>query len=88
MTNVPPEIRQMWTDLYKLFDRHYLMDGSDEAWLAFHSEAKELWEKFDQNSRVGDGIVLIADWIGDRLRAVRNAQCTGQMGEAYELQTN
>lgn len=88
MTNVPQDVRNMWTDLYKLFDRHYCMDGSDEAWIAFHTEAKELWEKYDSNSRFIYGVIFVSDWIADRLRASKNAHSIGQTGEVYELQTN
>ena len=30
MTNVPTDLREVWTDLYKLFDKHFLMNLDDQ----------------------------------------------------------
>lgn len=68
MTNVPQKIRDMWTDLYKLFDVHYTMDGTQAAWENFWNDAKDLYAKHNGNERLNDGITLVADWIADRLK--------------------
>ena len=53
MTNVPQTIRDAWTDIYKLFDISYGMDGSDEAWRQYWNRANEIVKKY------GDGIPLL-----------------------------
>ena len=49
MTNVPKEIRDAWTDIYKLFDIHYCMDGSEEAWIQYWNHANQLIQKYDDD---------------------------------------
>lgn len=59
MTNVPPEIREIWTDLYKLFDIHYKMDiNSADDWGKFWNDGKAIWEKSGRNKYV---LALIND---------------------------
>ena len=74
MTNVPQNIREMWTDLYKLFDMNYLMEGTDDDWKRFYLKGKELFEKYGQNPRFMDGVMFVSDMISDRLRAIKNAE--------------
>ena len=67
MTNVPNQLRDMWADLYRLFDSHYLMENTVEAWAKFLNSAKELWEKYGQSHRVIVMINVITDMIADRI---------------------
>ena len=53
MTNVPDKIREAWADIYRLFDVSYGMDGSEEAWDQYWSQATELIQKY------GDEIPLL-----------------------------
>ena len=47
MTNVPDNIREMWREVYVLFDKHFLMDVSkDESWQAFWDDAHVLLSKY------------------------------------------
>ena len=46
MTNVPQIIRDLWTDLYKLFDRNYMIPNTEEAWGKFWEEARQIDEKY------------------------------------------
>ena len=47
MTNVPDRIREMWKDVYVLFDKHFLMDCSNQdSWKAFWADASELVSKY------------------------------------------
>lgn len=71
MTNVPKEIRDIWTDLYKLFDRHFLITGSDEEWIAFWDEATKLRERSGNNQHLNEMIDAIADYLGDRIKKQR-----------------
>ena len=46
MTNVPENIREMWKDVYVLFDTHYNINAdSQEEWNAFWAEAIKINEK-------------------------------------------
>lgn len=73
MTNVPEPVREMWTDLYKLFDVHYLMENSEKAWTAFWNEARNLWEKHGRNDFILDGSWLVASYIEQRMKQAKNA---------------
>ena len=68
MTNVPGNIREMWTDLYKLFDKHYLLQNTAEEWQAFWDDAEILYEKYGRNERYSEGIALVSGLIGDRFK--------------------
>ena len=47
MTNVPERIREMWREVYVLFDKHFLMDASkQESWDAFWEDAHPLVAKY------------------------------------------
>lgn len=68
MTNVPNELRDMWTDVYKLFDVHYLMENTPEAWELFTERAKAVWEKHGRNKRLMSMICTVIDMIDDRIK--------------------
>lgn len=68
MTNVPDEIRIIWTDLYKFFDTHYLMGNTEEAWKQFWDEARGLWTKHAEHRIITDGIMMVAEVISDRMK--------------------
>ena len=73
MTNVPNELRDMWADLYRLFDAHYRMENTVEAWAVFLNHAKELWEKYDMNKRLRQMIDVVIDMIADRIDSEKTA---------------
>lgn len=76
MTNVPDKLRDMWTDLYKLFDIHYKMENTTEAWAVFLDRAKQVWEKHDRNPRLMSMINIVIDMIGDRIKEdEKNSEC-------------
>ena len=44
MTNVPDNIRSLWTEVYKLFDKHFLLNPYDDnAWDAFWDDARQIY---------------------------------------------
>lgn len=67
-TNVPTKIREMWTDLYKLFDSHYRMPNTEEAWKDFWKCGKELVDKYEENKRFLEGLFIVCDMISDRMK--------------------
>lgn len=66
MTNVPQPIRDIWTELYKLFDKHYLMPDNQPAWRAFWEDAQKLWLQSGKNKLVLGAIELVAECITQR----------------------
>ena len=68
MTNVPDTIREMWADLYRLFDSSYLMPNTPDAWNAYWDKAKDIYEKYDKSTRVLDFIALISKMIEDKMK--------------------
>ena len=45
MTNVPNNIRDMWSDVYKLYDINYNMPNTKEAWEKFWQQATAVTDK-------------------------------------------
>ena len=67
MTNVPEDIREAWKEVYVLFDTHYLMDNTEEAWLEFWTKAKEIMVRHKEMKHIMDMLVAVADMISDRM---------------------
>ena len=71
ITNVPEEIRSIWTEMYKLFDKHYLMENNEESWQKFWDEAVAIYYHSGEKPYVKDGLVAISDAIGERMTKFR-----------------
>lgn len=67
-TNVPQEIRTIWTDLYKLFDIFYKMPNTEADWLRYWDAGKKIWEQAGKNDHVMEALTVMADVIGDRMK--------------------
>jgi hypothetical protein len=64
MTNVPDDIRTLWTDLYKLFDVHFKMDvHSITDWNVYWADAQKIWEKSGRDKAVLSLVTDTADLI-------------------------
>lgn len=81
MTNVPNELRDMWADVYRLFDIHYLMEDTEPAWAGFLDKARELWERYNRNHRLMCMINVVIDMIDDRIKAGRTANAEGSVAQ-------
>ena len=68
MTNVPSGIREMWTDIYVLFDTHYNMKNTEADWNDFWSEAERLYIKHDGHPMLVKFIDAIAEEYGSRMK--------------------
>lgn len=79
MTNVPTNIREMWTELYKLFDRYYQIPNTPEAWTEFWKAAQALSNKYN-NKRLTEGCCVVADCISDRMKAEIRTEQIGMEG--------
>ena len=47
MTNVPQNLRDLWKDIYVLFDKNYLMKNDKKSWDSFWKQATEIGNKYD-----------------------------------------
>ena len=68
MTNVPDTIREMWADLYRLFDSSYLMHNTPDAWNAYWDKAKDIYEKYGKSTHVLEFTALISKMIEDKMK--------------------
>ena len=66
MTNVPNNLREMWSDVYRLFDSNYLMQNSDEAWRSFWLQAVSLYEKYNKPKQLVSMIIVVSELIEER----------------------
>ena len=73
MTNVPKEIRDALSDVYKLFDISYNMDGSEDAWIQYWNRANQLIQKYGDDIPLLEMIVA----IGHMLETFCNQRKTG-----------
>lgn len=64
MTNVPNEIRDMWREIYVLFDTNYKINVSNPAdWQSFWKQANAIYDKSGQNQAVLGVLNAVADLI-------------------------
>ena len=77
MTNVPKEIRDMWTDVYVLFDTHYLMQNTPEAWSEYWERCAELHVKWCNHSET---IITMMSMVSELLEnVVKGRQNAGKV---------
>jgi len=71
MTNVPQNLREMWSDIYKLFDLNYLMENNLESWNKFLEQANRIYEKYKTACpKVLDMIIIVSELIEERMNEV------------------
>ena len=64
MTNVPNDIREMWKEIYILFDKHYLMDVSKiGSWESFWDDAKQIIVKYEYVESLIDLLEAVSEII-------------------------
>ena len=74
MTNVPQTIRDMWTDLYKVFDKHYKLKNTEADWNSFWKDAFAIAEKYGKPEKLVSAIFLVGEVIEERVKAEIKAQ--------------
>ena len=67
MTNVPQDIRDLWKEMYCLFDRNYLMPNIKEAWDKYWAEVEEIRKKYSSYSFLFSMIDLVTLMIETRM---------------------
>lgn len=75
MTNVPQDIREMWADVYRLFDSHYNMPNTAEAWKAFWDKAEEIRQKYN-NPHLGVLLMTVSDMVEYNITQKKLHPCT------------
>jgi len=68
MTNVPNEIREMWAEIYRLFDRNYLMPNTEDAWNKFWEQAMDIHKKYPKQYHLFKMLTVVGDMISDRMK--------------------
>lgn len=64
MTNVPDRVRNLWKDLYVLFDKNFLMDVSNqENWDRFWEEGVEIVKRYNEIPGIIDMLSVISTMI-------------------------
>jgi hypothetical protein len=67
MTNVPNELRDVWKEIYVLFDTHYKMENTVSAWDGFWEEAKAIMDRHS-DLQLLELIVAVSEMISDRMK--------------------
>lgn len=75
MTNVPNEIREMWADVYRLFDINYNMPNTADAWSKFWEQAEVIRQKYGQY-QVGALLMVCSDLIEYHITDKKLHLCT------------
>lgn len=76
MTNVPNAIREMWSDVYVLFDTHYLMPNTTEAWAEYWDCCVDLCAKWKSCK----GIIIMMSMVSELLEnVVKERQNAGEV---------
>lgn len=63
MTNVPDNLREMWADIYRLFDINYKMPNTEDAWKKFWDQAVKIVDKYKNDCRFVENLVVIVSEI-------------------------
>ena len=74
MTNVPETLREMWKDIYVLFDSHYLMKNTIAAWDEYWDKAKAITEKYGYSDELIDLILCVTAFISQKMRETANVE--------------
>ena len=67
MTNVPEELREVWKEIYILFDTHYTMDNKVEAWDGFWDDARTIMDRHS-DMQLLELIIAVSEMISDRMK--------------------
>jgi len=66
MTNVPDNLREMWADLYRLFDLNYNIKNDAESWKKFWEQVEQLNDKH-KNRHFMALAIIVSDMIEDHI---------------------
>jgi len=83
MTNVPQKIRNLWTDMYVLFDKNYLMANTEESWGSFWEQAGAVIKKYPQCPYIMKMIDVVTTIIEDRMLTENVTPPTVEMEDLF-----
>ena len=73
MTNVPQDLREMWADVYRLFDANYLLENTKEGWDKFWHDGGALMAKYRvKYPLISEMVMLTARMIEERIKRENN----------------
>ena len=75
MTNVPNDIREMWADVYRLFDANYNMTNDADSWKRFWDQATELNDKH-KNRHLMALVMVVSEMLEGHLLNKQFHPCT------------
>ena len=76
MTNVPQDVRDMWADVYRLFDVSYNMKNDKESWMRFWDSAIKIRDKYNY-PHIMSMILVVSDMIDYHITGqIRNHPCS------------
>lgn len=73
MTNLPPKLREMWTELYILFDSHFKMPNTEEAWTEYWRKAGDLYQKYHDVSHMSELINVVSSLLESNVAGTDSA---------------
>lgn len=76
MTNVPNEIREMWADVYRLYDVNYTMPHSPVAWQEYWKQVEALTKKHGNSWEFTKMIILVTELLEEHLAPLKHHPCT------------
>ena len=76
MTNVPEELREVWKEIYVLFDSHYKMPNTAEAWDGFWAEAEGIMNRHE-DMHLLELLIAVSELIADRMRETASVPVGG-----------
>lgn len=78
MTNVPENLREMWSDVYKLFDINYKMENTPASWNRYWDQVEQLIKKHNRYPYVMDLARIVSEMIEYRMKSETNGNnpCT------------
>lgn len=75
ITNVPDNLREMWADIYKLYDINYNMKNTGEDWKKFWDQATELLHKHN-NWESGVLVNIVSELLEGHVTGKQYHPCT------------
>lgn len=66
MTNVPNNIREIWADVYRLYDVNYDMPKSPTAWQDYWQQVEAITKKHGSSWELTKMIVLVTELLEER----------------------
>ena len=74
-TNVPENLRNLWADIYRLYDINYTMKNTGEDWKKFWDHASEINTRYNC-LEAGHLITTVSEMLEDHVTGKKYHPCT------------